>query len=171
MKIGNIGKDFVERRKTNNYLPTSSIPHLTFNQSHARVLMMLMLLFSDAVSLLLAYMIAIWLRMWIVGDLSFLQVINLVPIMAFSLIMYAWHGLYPGIGLSPVREMKQLFSATNIVFLIMITMTFWMKTSTDYSRFLLGTTWLLVLILVQASRWLVRIVGRKLGIWGNRLQW
>lgn len=166
MKGNNWGEEFVERRKNNN-TTAKPIPPLTFKQSYAYIFMTITLLMSDACSMLLAYSIAFWLRVIMVGDFTFLQLWNVIPIMVFFLVMYAWHGLYPGIGLSPVSEMKQLFSATNIVFLILIATTFWVKTPMNFSRFMLAMTWLLVLILVQAARWLVRIIGRKLGFWGE----
>jgi Undecaprenyl-phosphate galactose phosphotransferase WbaP len=161
------GKGFVERRKNNHNAQALLIPPLPFLQRHARDFMTLALLLSDIVSLLLAYSIAVVLRIRLVGDLTFLEFWNVIPILVLFLLVYAWHGLYPGVGLSPVHEMKQLVSATDIVFLLLIAITFWEQTSTMYSRFMLTAAWLIALVLVQVNRWLTRIIGRKLDFWGE----
>jgi Undecaprenyl-phosphate galactose phosphotransferase WbaP len=158
---------FAEQRKRNYDTQAALIPVLPFKQRHARVFMTLALLLSDIFSLLLAYGIAVMLRIRFVGDTTFLQFWNVIPILVFFLLVYAMFNLYPGIGLGPVREMKQLLSATNIVFLLLIAVTFWEQTSSNYSRFMLLATWLMALVLVQGARWLTRIISRKLGFWGE----
>ena len=158
---------FVEHRKSNNEARAALIPPLSFRQRHAREFMALSLLLSDAASLLLAYILAFWLRIRIVGDSDFLIVWNVIPILFFFILMYTLYGLYPGVGLSPVQEIKQLLYATSIVFLLLIAVTFWQKTSTNYSRFILTAAWLIALVLVQLNRWLTRIIGGILDFWGE----
>ena len=167
MKKNKRGKEFGERRKSNNGAQAALTQPLPFRQRHARVFMTLALLLSDTASLLLAYGSAVWLRISLLGDSTFLQSWNVIPILVFFLLVYAWYGLYPGVGLSPVHEMKQLVSATNIVFLLLISVTFWVQTSTNYSRLMLAAAWLITLVLVQVDRWLTRILGRNIGFWGE----
>lgn len=175
MKKSRNRKEFIERRNNHTITQPALIPTvkpapfspLPFKQRHAREFMILTLFVSDIVSLLLAYYIATWLRIRLVGDFTFLQFWYVIPILILFLLVYAWNGLYSGVWLSPVQEMKQLLSATNIVFLLLIAVTFWEQTSTIYSRFMLTTAWLIALVLVQLDRWLMRIIGRKLGIWGE----
>ena len=167
MKKNKQGKEFIEHRGRHSAVQPALIPPLPFKQRHAREFMALALFLSDMVSLLLAYGIAAWLRIRLVGDYNYLQYWNVIPILVFFLLVYAWNGLYSGMALSPVQEMKQLMSATNIIFLLLIAVTFWEQTSTQYSRLMLAAAWLIALVLVQLDRWLVRIIGRKLGFWGE----
>ena len=125
------------------------------------------LLVSDVISLWLAYNIAVRLRIHLLGKTTILQTWDILPILAFFLLAYVVNGLYPGVGLSPVYEMKRLLNTTSIVFLLLIALTFWEQTSTSYSRLTLAAAWLMALVLVQVNRWLTRIIGRKLGIWGG----
>lgn len=167
MEVNRREIDFTDYRKSREEIQRSQLPILTGIQCHAREVMTLALLCSDAISLLLAYSAALGLRVLIFGDLPFLLNWNLLFILMFFLAVYAIYGLYPGVGLSPVREIKQVVSGTNIVYLMLIALTFLEKTTTNYSRFMLGTAWLLSLALVQLDRWLTRIVGRNLGYWGE----
>ena len=167
MKSKKLEKEFVDRRKNGRNAHVEQIPPLSFGMRHAREFMTVSLLLSDIVSLLLAYGIAVWLRVRLVGDYSFLQLWNVIPVLALFLLVYTSNGLYASVGLSPVTEMKQLMNATNIVFLMLIAVTFWEQTSTFYSRFMLTAAWLTALVLAQGNRWLTRIIGRKLGYWGE----
>ena len=167
MKENKRREKFVERRKSNYASQTALIQPLPFKIRHAREIMTFSLLLSDAISLRLAYGIAVWLRTSLRGDTTMLQTWNVIPILAFFLLAYAIYGLYPGVGLSPVYEMKHLLSATSVVFLLLIALTFWEQTSSNYSRLTLAIAWLLALVLVQVDRWLTRIIGRNLGIWGE----
>lgn len=164
MKDRRRSKKFVERRKSIDVEP---IPPLPFKQRHARILMTVALLVSDLSSLFLASILAIWLRTKLMGDFDVLIFQQIFPILFFFILIFALYGLYPGVGLSPVQEIKQLFNATGLVFLLLIAITFWQTTFTNYSRFIITITWLLAMVLVQVSRWLTRIVGRWLGFWGE----
>jgi hypothetical protein len=92
---------------------------------------------------------------------------NLIPVLFLFLLVYVWKGLYSGVGLSPVTEIKRLMNATNFVFLFLVALTFLEQSSLNYSRLVLTTAWLLALFLVQVNRWLIRIIGRKLDFWGE----
>jgi Undecaprenyl-phosphate galactose phosphotransferase WbaP len=167
MKKNYQNEEFVERRKSNSSSQASLIPPLPFRIRHAREFMAFSLLVSDVISLWLAYSIAVRLRIHLLGKITILQTWDILPILAFFLLAYVVNGLYPGVGLSPVYEMKRLLSTTSIVFLLLIALTFWEQTSTNYSRLTLAAAWLMALVLVQVNRWLTRIIGRKLGIWGE----
>ena len=129
--------------------------------------MAIALIVSDMISLLLAFRLAIFLTKLIVGNFLFIEFWQGIAVVSFFLLVYAINGLYPGVGLSPVIEMKQLFRANNIVNLILIAISYWEQSSEIYSRFFILTAWILVVIFVQTSRWLTRIVGRKIGFWGE----
>ena len=167
MKKSYQNEEFIERRRSNSSSQASLIPPLPFKIRHARDFMAFSLLVSDVISLWLAYNIAVRLRIHLLGKTTILQTWDILPILAFFLLAYVVNGLYPGVGLSPVYEMKRLLNTTSIVFLLLIALTFWEQTSTSYSRLTLAAAWFMALVLVQVNRWLTRIIGRKLGIWGE----
>ncbi len=123
---------FIERRKSNSSSQAAFIPPLPFKIRHAREFMAFSLLLSDVISLWLAYGIAVRLRTHLLGKTTMLQTWDVFPILAFFLLAYAVNGLYPGVGLSPVSEMKRLLNTTSIVFLLLIALTFWEQTSTNF---------------------------------------
>ena len=129
--------------------------------------MTIMLLLSDAVSLMIAFGLALYLRERFIGDHFYFEPWQQVAGLFIFLLVYTLSSLYPGVGLSPVYEMGQLFRANNIVFLILIAITFWQQSSATYSRFVLAAAWILVIVFVQGARWATRIICRKLNIWGE----
>lgn len=167
MERGKREKRFVERRKNNHDALVGLIPELNYWQRNARGMMTVMLMASDALSLLAAYALALWLRMCLMADCDLLLLQSAVYILLLFLMVYSLHGLYPGVGLSPVDEMRRLFGASNIVFLLLIGLNYWLDRADGNMRFMLAATWLLVLVLVQGNRWLTRIIGRRLDMWGE----
>src|SRR5579871_3845657 len=69
---------------------------------------------------------------------------------------YGLFGLYPGVGHSPVREIRQLTQATTLVFVVFATLLFLFKVGGVYSRVVFLIGWVLALILVPLARTLVR---------------
>lgn len=69
---------------------------------------------------------------------------------------YAVYGLYPGIGLNAVRELRQLTLATTLVFILLATLLFLFKEGRTYSRLVFVISWLLALALVPLMRAQVR---------------
>jgi Undecaprenyl-phosphate galactose phosphotransferase WbaP len=160
-------KKIADHKRKKTSAPIDIIPTLTFKQRNARILMTLALLFSDTISLLLAYGIARAIHTYLLKNPVFLNFWDVIALLFFFILLYFLHGLYPGVGLSPLEEIKKLLSATSLGFMLIILITFWDKSSSNYSRFILTTTWMIALVLVQSDRWLTRIIGRKLDFWGE----
>jgi Undecaprenyl-phosphate galactose phosphotransferase WbaP len=135
---------------------------------YGRLWMSSVLLFTDLFSLSVAIGLALILRSAIMkdGD-SILPYIKDYPVLALFIMIYAWRGLYNAVGLSPVEELRQLASATSTVFLILIAITFSFKITLNFSRLIFAFSWFFSLILVQFDRWLVRVIARKLKLWGE----
>ena len=72
----------------------------------------------------------------------FLQYLRDTPIILVFILVYAWRGLYPGIGLSPVNELRHLSAATSTVFLILIAFTFWSQAGLQFSRLVFAFAWI-----------------------------
>ena len=81
--------------------------------------------------------------------------------------MFARKGLYPGVGLNYVDELGQIVSSTSFTFLVMIAITFVLKTTNQYSRLILSITWLLCLGFIPLGRYLVRRLLIRLQLWGE----
>jgi Undecaprenyl-phosphate galactose phosphotransferase WbaP len=127
--------------------------------------MSIALALTDLVSLLLAFSLAILFRVLILGTIPLNQFYSLWPVFVFFILAFAWRGLYPAVGMSPVDELRLTTSTSSLVFLILIAGTFWLKITGSYSRMILTVAWLLSLVLIQGGRWLLRIVSRR--YWGE----
>src|SRR5450756_2314225 len=94
-------------------------------QNNARAWMSFVLVFTDTVALLITFLVAINIRLGSFDYLNKFFYVNFlwIPILLL-MVIYANFGLYPGIGLSAVEEMRRLSISTSLVFLIVITLTF-----------------------------------------------
>lgn len=137
-------------------------------REHTRRFMSALMAGADLLSLATAGVLAVSLRQ-LLGN----RLINpgfyahLLPLLGLFLLVYALLKLYPGIGVTPVEELRRLSIATSAVFLTLVAYMFWTQTSTHYSRLVLGLFWLLALALVPLNRWLTRRFALRLGLWGE----
>jgi len=144
-----------------------AIKPLSMLQQNARWVMGTCLAVSDIFSIFLSFSLAILLRRFLFGDAMLTFFPNLIAFVFIYILIYALYGLYPGVGLSPVDEIKKLLTATNFSFLVILAYTFFIQKSIANSRFVVASAWVLSIVLVQLDRWLIRIVGRNLGFWGE----
>jgi Undecaprenyl-phosphate galactose phosphotransferase WbaP len=137
-------------------------------QGHTRAWMSCVLAFSDVVVLLVVFLAAMSLYMGDFDNLDRYLYLNYfwVPILLL-IIIYASNGLYPGIGLSAVEEVRRLSLSTGLLFLIVITITFLLKTTAIYSRFVFGIAWAATSIVVPLFRNFVRRVCVGFNCWGE----
>ena len=144
-----------------------AIKPLSVLQQNARRVMGTCLVVSDIFSIFLSFNLAILLRRFLFDDAMLALFPSLITFVFVYILIYALYGLYPGVGLSPVDEIKKLLTATNFSFLVILAFTFFSQTSIANSRFVVASAWFLSIMLVQLDRWLIRIVGRNLGFWGE----
>ena len=64
-------------------------------------------------------------------------------------------------------ELRHIVTTTTLAFLIIIGVTFVSKTTVTYSRLALALTWMLCLPLIPFSRYSVRRLFIRLGLWGE----
>ncbi len=76
-------------------------------------------------------------------------------------------GLYPAVGINYVYEIREIVSSASFAFLIVIGMTFLLKTSSIYSRIALVLSWMLTLILIPSGRYFMRKLLIGLHLWGE----
>ncbi len=82
------------------------------------------------------------------------------------LITYAVLGLYPGVGLSPVEELRRLTAANGIMFLALAGAIFLNKDVATFSRGILVTKWLFTTALVPLARAGARGLFARRSWWG-----
>jgi FlaA1/EpsC-like NDP-sugar epimerase len=149
-------------------IPQSPVkPFFSFLLRHAKEVMSTCLLASDVISLLAAFGLAVLLRSLFLGGDYFSFYLKFLPYLFLFILVYAWRGWYPGVGLSPVDEMSLIGGVTSTLFLALVALTFLGQSAESFSRYILITAWLLEVVLVQSDRWLVRILGRRLDFWGE----
>jgi Undecaprenyl-phosphate galactose phosphotransferase WbaP len=135
---------------------------------HSRLWMTAALILADLASLLIANGLAIVIRTSLLGGNLRLLFLRFLPLILVFLVIYALRGLYPGIGVSPVNELRRLSLATGMVYLILAAYTFVTRVPPEYSRMVFAIGLLLTLFLVPLSRSMIRtFFGSRLGIWGE----
>jgi Undecaprenyl-phosphate galactose phosphotransferase WbaP len=92
---------------------------------------------------------------------------SLIPIgFAGFILIYSFMGLYPGIGVGPVEELRKLTISSCLMMLIVVTISFYLGATDPLSQAILGLIWLLILISVPLSRKIFRRAALKMGMWG-----
>lgn len=146
------------------HLEATSPQHLIIP---AYVRMVFAMLFSDILGILTAVVLAGTLRWLFIGPLMPDSYFWVPPYLAVYILAIASGGLYPGTGLSAVDQFRHLVTVNSLLTLIIIAVTFFFKTSGEFSRLLLGLTWLLSLIIVPFNRTVIRHLIAKAGLWGE----
>ncbi|HUH99249.1 MAG TPA: undecaprenyl-phosphate galactose phosphotransferase WbaP [Anaerolineales bacterium] len=134
---------------------------------HGRLWMGCILLASDLLGLFVAILIALQARRLpgVVLDQYYRQIFILL---ALTLgIAFFRKGLYPAVGSNYVDELRDIVSSSSFAFLILIGVTFLLKTTSIYSRLMLFIIWILSLVLVPAGRYVVRRLFIRLNLWGE----
>ena len=136
---------------------------------YAREVMTLSLMVTDLASLSLAFGTAIFLSALLPGGNHFVfsSYAKWMPGLLLFILAYALAGLYPAVGMSPVDELRLLAKATSTVFVLFMVLLFWLHNLTDFSPLVLVLAWPIALFMTQLDRWLLRILARKFGVWGE----
>lgn len=135
--------------------------------ANARLWMGGSLAFTDLFSVLLAVLFATQFRQ-IPGDIFNPAYLPLFILLAVMLVIgFSTNGLYPGIGMHPVDELRKVVSNISITFMIAIGVTFVFKTSIIYSRLILILSWIISLLFVPVGRSIVRTLLSRIGLWGE----
>jgi Undecaprenyl-phosphate galactose phosphotransferase WbaP len=147
---------------------TEALKTARFIRGHSRAWMTVGLASADLCGLIIAGLLAIVLRGALDGKFQALrQFFNLAPLWVVVLVFFAWRGLYPGVGLSPVEELRRLAVSTSVVFVLATAVTFWVRTAEAYSRSVFASAWMFSLILLPLLRMFIRNMAVSLNIWGE----
>ena len=139
----------------------------TIFEGHIRLWMVGFLIAADLFSLFSAFFVASQIRQLpgIIIDPSYIKIFSLL---AFTLVvMFGRNGLYPGVGLNYVDELRKIVTNTSFTFLIILGITFLLKTTQYYSRLILIITWLLALTFIPVGHYLIRRLLIRLHLWGD----
>jgi Undecaprenyl-phosphate galactose phosphotransferase WbaP len=88
------------------------------------------------------------------------------PALTVFITVYALEGVYPGVGMNPVEELKRLVSGTSMVYLVLTAGIFLAKDVGLHSRGVFACSWLLAIVLVPATRTAVRRTFGDRSWWG-----
>ena len=134
---------------------------------HYRLFISILFMLIDLLSLFISIgsIYLIWSQ--VKGDMLPSRYWGLAPLLLIFLLAYSMIGLYPGIGIGPVEELRRLTIATSIVFLILGSLSFFFRNAYQYSRVTFILSWLVALMLVPIGRHLLRKLLISLGFWGE----
>ncbi len=144
-----------------------SFQKLKFWHRYSREWMSFWLLLSDLISLILAFLISVFLRN-IVMNTSVLLFNNFhISLLSLFLIVFFVRGLYPGVGKNRFDEIRLITESTSIVILVFLLITFFSQDFLNISRLLLVFFWFFSILFVLVNRWVLRNIARKFDIWGE----
>ncbi|NJO78912.1 MAG: undecaprenyl-phosphate galactose phosphotransferase WbaP [Cyanobacteria bacterium RM1_2_2] len=113
---------------------------------------------SDLLALVLAGVISVYTRLVLEGQFHPTLYWQLYPVIGLFIAAYMLVGLYPGVGISPVDEMRWICLTTTLMYLALTAMVFMRREGEIYSRGVFVAAWVLSVLLViglrAVSRWL-----------------
>lgn len=124
------------------------------------------IMLADLVALFVSLSLAVFLRHIYDDQLELSQYVPFIAGLPFFLLIYGLADLYPGVALNPVDELRRIFYATTVSYLILITGTFLVKLGPVYSRFVFIGSWASSVVLVILFRNLLRGALAKKPWWG-----
>ncbi len=141
---------------------------LPVTESRRRCLTGPVILLGDLLAVSATLCAAVLLRLAFSGEFALGTYARLWPLLALFPITYASFGLYPGIALSPVAEIRSTSYATTLVFLLLSGATFMLRNPLEYSRLTFFGGWLLSLFVVPLVRGFIRTTCSRQSWWGYR---
>lgn len=121
---------------------------------------------TDLFMLSVAGYTSVMVRLWLNGQYEPELYWQLWPILGLFLLAYATVGLYPGIGMSPVEELRRTTLTTTLTYLALAAIVFLFREGEVYSRGVFLMVWPLSILLVLIGRVILRHVLAQHGWWG-----
>ncbi|XGB42720.1 MAG: undecaprenyl-phosphate galactose phosphotransferase WbaP [Nodosilinea sp. LVE1205-7] len=121
---------------------------------------------ADLLALLLAGAISVYGRLVLDGQYQPMLYGQLWPVLGVFILAYGLAGLYPGVCVSPVEELRRVVLSTTFIYLVLGSGIFLVRQGETYSRSVFLLAWLFSLLLVLLGRWLVRHLFAKCDWWG-----
>lgn len=124
------------------------------------------LLLSDLLALGLSCILSVYLQLAFNGQFNPDLYWQLWPLLGLFTVVYAMVGLYPGVAIDPVDELRRLSLSTTLVYLALGSFIFLRREGEIYSRGVLVVAWVLSMALVMLGRTLVRGLCARRSWWG-----
>jgi Undecaprenyl-phosphate galactose phosphotransferase WbaP len=121
---------------------------------------------SDLLALGIASLVSLLVRLLLNGQFPLSTYWQLVPLAGLFVVTYAASGLYPGVGLSPVDELRRVTISTSLVYFLLGSTVFLRREEDAYSRGLFLMAWLISIAMVFAGRSLIRHLLSPYKWWG-----
>jgi Undecaprenyl-phosphate galactose phosphotransferase WbaP len=134
---------------------------------YAPSLMTAALVSSDLLGFLVAGVIAVVLRLLLLGPFLPDIILWIVLVSILTIILFSMRRLYPAIGLGAVEEFRSLTISISLMFIVVSTLSMALKQSEFISRFIFGLFWLSSIVTIPAFRFMVRNGMTRLGLWGE----
>ncbi|MEY2976571.1 MAG: undecaprenyl-phosphate galactose phosphotransferase WbaP [Prochlorotrichaceae cyanobacterium] len=125
-----------------------------------------LMVMTDFVSLAGAISLSIWGRLWLGGTLNPEFYMRLWPLLFLFLLVYALQGLYPGVTIGPVDELRSISISTSLVYLFLGAVIFLFREGVLYSRGSFIAAWLFSIIFVLLGRMFLRHTFARRSWWG-----
>jgi Undecaprenyl-phosphate galactose phosphotransferase WbaP len=117
-------------------------------------------------SLALAGTVTTLIRFMLNGQFPLSLYTGLWPVLFLFVGIFAVFGLYPGILLTPAKELKMLCQGISLGFVVLSIILFLSKSSTMYSRWIFASAWVLCLVICPLARGLARRFFARKSWWG-----
>lgn len=135
--------------------------------SHRRRIMSGFMIGSDLVSLTLSIELNVFFWSLVRADLDPSNYHPLLlPISILFISIYALMGLYPGVGLGPVEELRRLSTGTTLSIMGLMALSFYLRNVNEWSRAVLALTYIMMLVGAPLMRRITRRLALRLGVWG-----
>lgn len=121
---------------------------------------------ADVAAFLLSAGLSVVARWALGGDYHLSTYWRLWPVLGLLTATFALFGLYPGITLNAVSELRRATAAITAVFLMLSGVTFMFRDADTYSRSVFFSAWLLSVVLTPIGRALVRKQFAERSWWG-----
>jgi Undecaprenyl-phosphate galactose phosphotransferase WbaP len=123
-------------------------------------------LISDVFALSIGAAVTVLARWAFHGNYDPYDYLRFAPALGLFIISFALMGLYPGIALNPVEEMRRVLYAISASHLVILAITYLFKTAETYSRAVFLITWFVTVVFVIVCRNTLRFALAKKPWWG-----
>ncbi len=129
--------------------------------------MTLLLIAVDLGALAITGFLSVWGRWFFQGNYHPSLYLSGLPLLLFFPLAYGIVGLYPGVGLSPVDELRWLTLMTTLVYTVLGSGIFLVREGETYSRLVFLLAWGGSLLAVPISRGILRHLASRRAWWGQ----
>jgi Undecaprenyl-phosphate galactose phosphotransferase WbaP len=123
------------------------------------------LLLADLIGLSAVFCFAVWSKHLSNPSLDLHFYTKVYPSILIFLVAFWSQGLYPAMLLHPAEEMRRTFHAVTTVIVVLVASTFFFRNQLEYSRYVIGLSWVLVPPVVLLCRVITRKLFSQRGWW------